>query len=458
MLNIKNAMLIKELKPLIIKYGNNTKIYNLVHESFIKKGLTGSNAKNLFTGKLPLESLDITCQKELFLLFSFTDSMRKALNSFDEMSKDTFGSEEEYSKLKLENYFTPMEIEEFTDFVIEKKEISRYPYRLKNMLKVGENHYIGIISSRELSWIDASNDIVYDFAVQRDPKIDIFGMKRINTDLKKIDKITDNLLSGNYFSDEIKLNVKNDGEDHIEFDSKDGIYGDLIIHSGTITCFDGYHRKAANSKAMNINNELQFNWKLGVTNYPEPKAKKFMIQINKQKPIKIEHIRNIDETRNENVIVNNIINNSNSELADKIKDSDAELKHDGLTKKSILSLAIEEQYKEFLTTKINNIEISNWIVEFTNHLMGLYTNEFLFNVDKIKKISYINHKNMFMGYIALSRKLYKQDDWKNKTKKIMESVDFSIDNDIWKSIKINEDNLNKTSKNELYNIFIKKEV
>jgi len=40
----------------------------------------------------------------------------------------------------------------------------------------------------------------------------------------------------------------------------------------------------------------------------------------------------------------------------------------------------------------------------------------------------------------------------------MESVDFSIDNDIWKSIKINEDNLNKTSKNELYNIFIKKEV
>ena len=90
--------------------------------------------------------------------------------------------------------------------------------------------------------------------------------------------------------------------------------------------------------------------------------------------------------------------------------------------------------------------------------MGLYTNEFLFNVDKTKKISYINHKNMFMGYIALSRKLYKQDDWKNKTKKIMESVDFSIDNDIWKSIKINEDNLNKTSKNELYNIFIKKQV
>ena len=36
MLAIKNAMLIKELKPLIIKYGNNTKVYNLVHESFIK--------------------------------------------------------------------------------------------------------------------------------------------------------------------------------------------------------------------------------------------------------------------------------------------------------------------------------------------------------------------------------------------------------------------------------------
>jgi len=455
MLSIKNAMLIGELKPLILKYGNNSKIYNIIQEEFIKKGLSGSNAKNLLTGKIALETLDITNQKELFLLFSFTDAMKKALSTFDEMSKDTFGMEEEYIKLKLEYYFTPIEIEEFTEFVIEKEEVRKYPYRLRNMLKVGENHYIGIITSKELAEIDSTNDIVYDFATQRDPKIDIFGMRRINVDTRKIDAIEKSLLAGEYFSDEIKLNVKNDGEDHIEFDSKDGIYGDLIIHSGTITCFDGYHRKTANSKAQNKNNELQFNWKLGVTNYPEPKARKFMTQINKQKPIKREYVKNIDETKNENTIVNNIINNSNSEFADKIKESDAELKFSGLTKKSILSLAIEEQYEEFLNTKIYNIEISNWIVDFTNYLMGLYPNEFLFNVDKTKKVSYINNRNMFIGYIALSRKLYKQDDWKSKTVKIMNSIDFSIENSIWKNIRIDDNILNKTSRKELYNLFIK---
>jgi len=452
-LGIKNAMLINELKPLISKYENNSKVCGIIQKDFIKRGLTGSNAKNLFTGKIALETLDITNQKELFLLFSFTDAMKKALSTFNEMSKDTFGLEDEYTKLKLEYYFTPLEIEEFSEFVIEKEETRKYPYRLKNMLKVGENHYIGVISSKELAEIDATNDIVYDFAVQRDPRIDIFGMKRINVDTRKIDAMEKSLLAGEYFSDEIKLNVKNDGEDHIEFESKDGIYGDLIIYSGTITCFDGYHRKTANSKAQNKNPDLVFNWKLGITNYPEPKAKKFMTQINKQKPIKNEHIKNIDETNNENVIVNNIINNSNSELADKIKESDAELKFSGLTKKSILSLAIEEQYEEFLNTKIYNIEISDWIVDFTNYLMGLYSNEFLFNVEKTKKISYINHRNMFIGYIALSRKLYKQEDWKSKTVKIMNSIDFSIENNVWKDIRINDNILNKTSRKELYKLF-----
>jgi hypothetical protein len=183
-----------------------------------------------------------------------------------------------------------------------------------------------------------------------------------------------------------------------------------------------------------------------------------MIQINKQKPIKREHIKNIDETKNENVIVNNIINNPNSELADKIKDSDDELKFGGLTKKSILSLAIEEQYNEFLKTKVNNMEISNWIVEFTNYLIGLYPDEFLFKVEKTKKNSYINHKNMFMGYIALSKRLYQNNNWKQIVKTIMNDVDFSIKNDNWKSIKIEDNSLNKTSRKELYNMFLNKEV
>ena len=454
MLNVNNAMLIKELNPLILKYGRNSKIYSIIQEKFISRGLTGSNAKNLLTGKLPLETLDINNPKELFLLFAFTDSMKEALSSYDEMSKNTFGASIEYNKLRLENYFTPMEIEEFKDFVIEKEEISKYPYRLKNMLKVAEGHYVGIIDCKEFARIDASNDIVYDFTVQRDPKIDVYGMKRINVDLKKINEISECLLSGRYDSDEIKLNVEKDGEDNLEFVSKDGIYGELIIHSGRITCFDGYSRKSANSIANNKNSDLHMNWKLCITNFPKFRAKRFMIQVNKQKPINYEHIKNMDETKNENVIVGNIINNPNSELADKIKNSDADLKHGGLTKKSTLSIAIEDQYKEFLNSKIHNIEISDWIVDFTNYLMSIYPNEFIDNIEKTKLLSYINHRNMFIGYIGLSKRFYKQDNWKNKVKDIMNNIDFSVENNIWNNIRINDNNLNKTSRKELYNLFL----
>jgi hypothetical protein len=455
MLKDKNALLINELKKIIVKYGNNTKVRNIISKEFSDRNMLSSHAIKILTGIQSLETLDIENQKDLFLLFIFTVSMQKALSTHDEVLNDTLGTFEEYSCIEVKNYFTEIEVETFNEIKLEKKEVSKYPYVFKNMLKVDDNHYTGIISAQYLGEIDAANDIIYNFKNQRDPKIDVFGMKRINIDKDKIKEIADNLLSGKQFPDEIKLNVLKDNESQFEFKSRDGTIGDIIVHKGIINIFDGYHRKTANNIALQINPDLNFSWKVAITYFSEIKAQAYMVQIDKQKPIDKKHTQIMDKTQNKNVVVDEIIDNSKSELAEQIRDNDAELKFGGLTTKSILSLAISEQYSEYLKSKVQIKEIADWIVDFTNYLMGIYDNEFIFNIQETKKDSYINHKNMFFGYIALSKNLYQQEDWKDKLKNVISSIDFLKGNEYWNNIKFGDGELSKSTRNDLYKLFNK---
>jgi hypothetical protein len=180
-----------------------------------------------------------------------------------------------------------------------------------------------------------------------------------------------------------------------------------------------------------------------------------MVQINEQKPIKREHTRGMNTNIIGNLVVDRIKDGS-SEFGTQIKDNDAELKFNGLTKKSILSLAIEDCYKEYLGNRLLINPLGDWIAEFMDYLMGLYIDEFIFDIKNTKETSYINNKNMFIGYLALSERLYKHDDWKIKLKGKMDSIDFNINNPYWKEIAYNpNEDLSKKTKKDLYNLFRK---
>lgn len=459
MLKEKNALLIQELNKLVKKYGNNTKIRDIIKREFEQRNKLSSFAIRILTEKLPLETLDIENQEDLFLLFIFTKALQQALSKKDEILNDTIGMFEEYTKIDVNNYFTELEIETFNDLKLEKKEISKYPYVFDYMLKFGEGHYSGLITDKQLAEIDAANDIIYNFNIQRDPIIDVFGNKKINMEKNKIEKIDKLLENKDYFPDEIKINILKDGEDKIEFISKDGIFGKVIVHSGIMTIFDGYHRKTANSIAVSNKPDLGNVWKFAITNFAEFKAKKFMKQVNEQKPMKYEHTQNIDVTINQNLVVDEIKNNALSELAGQIKDYKEELKYGGLTTKLILSNAINEQYGDLLESKVYIKTIADWIVEVSNYMIGWwYENDIIFTNLDLKKNSYITHKNMFAGYVALTKYLYQKSDWKEKLKEVFNSIDFSVNNEIWKEIDLTNDNFTKTTRNQLYKLFKKGDV
>lgn len=436
MLLSKRAELIEILNKYIHKYGGKRFIRNAVTQEFKNRNLNSGYGNKIFNGRLELEALDIDKNEDLFILYSFTNGLYKALDDTESNTENN-----DALLLKPDIYFTPIECNNFQDLVLEVEE-SGYPYLLQNMLKVADGQYMGIISAKELSKLD--KDIVYNFNTQRDAKIDKFGIKSINISRKKIDEIKARILSGDQFPDSIKINILRDGNDDVEFLTENGKIGALKIKSGEMDIFDGFHRKTASQMALLENSDLNFNWGITITNFTEKRAQDFMVQIDKQTRIRQEYIKGLDKTKFENLAVDLIVDNPLFELANKIKLSDQELRFGGYTKKSLLSTAIKDNYSEILTTKIKTRNISDWIVEFLN-----FISEFLNDKD------YSTNKYMFMSYIALSKSMYGKGSWREDVNKILSSFDFNLSNNHLSFLKdIDGSNINNYKKNKIYNLFI----
>ena len=441
MLSQNNANLVTVLNQMINKYGTNRRVRECLKAKFAERNLLSSYPIKILTKRLALETLDIKNDKELFVLYVFTQGLQDALKLTDN-NNNNIGLEDEILKLDVEQYFTVSEHKYFSEQKYPAENQEGYPYIFRNMLKVADGHYMGIISAQDLALIDKANDIIYNFNTQRNAKVDVFGIKRININIKKIQEITDNLLNGRQFADEIKINILRNGEDDITFDTNDGVVGDLNVVCGEMDIFDGFHRKTANQLAIIKNPDLQFNWKLTITNFTEQKAQDFMVQINKQTPIKKEYINTLDKNKIENLVVDFIVDNPSFELSDKIKNTEQELKFNGYTKKSLLAVAIADNYGDLLLQKSKAKIVADWIVDFLN-----YISEYL------NKNNYSANKYIFLSYIALSRKLYGNDNWRNIATQIITSYDFSRNNTDNIYIGSISGNLNKNTKNRLYELF-----
>ena len=348
MLKEKSVELIQELRILIRKYSSNDKVRKIIVSEFDKRNMGGKQAIYILNEKRSLSTLNIDEEKDLILLFVFTNAIYNALSFKENEDSPTLGEISEVLSIVPDNFFNTIEIENMADYKEGKKPDIKKQYVLHNMLYVSPGYYKGLISAKDLAEMDAENDIIYNFKNQRDPHIDVYGEKRIQFDKNKAEKITFRLLEGSQFSDDIKLNLLHDGEDEILYEKN----GDLTIISGNLNIFDGYHRKTASSQAIAINPELNFNWGLVITNFSESKTLEFMTQINEQKPMKKEHTKNLDSSVLGNVIVDAIRDIKTSEFAQNIKESDAELKFGGFTKKLTLSISIEECYGDKLTNKL----------------------------------------------------------------------------------------------------------
>lgn len=448
MLATQGVLLVQELNKLIKKYSTNDKVRKIIVEEFSKRNMRAGTAINILTERLELSTLDIDSNKDLIILFVFTTGMFKALTNKESENKEPLNAEDGL-KINPTDYFTPIEIENLSEYKMEKKSSKVEEIVFPKMNQIAPGFWSGSINSKYFAELDAGNEFIYNFKTQRDPVIDIYGMKRIHLNKTNVKEMVDRLLSGKQFPTTIVVNVLKDGEDEIIYNEKTG---DLRIISGTKNLVDGQHRKVSNSLAMEINPELDFNWLFVVINYSEIKAQEYMVEINKQQKMKPEHIKNLDTASLGNIVVDVIKDITTSEFAENIRDNDRELEFGGMAKKSTLSLAIEECYKTKLT-KLKTKSIAKHIANVMDYIIGLNVEQFVISPDKTKEVSCINHKNMFAGYVSLSEVLYEDKDWEEKIEKVFSEVDFGLNNSFWKDNGIFDNDMNKNTRDKLYKFF-----
>lgn len=446
MIKQKENELKSKLKDIIKEIGHKSDIKRNISAEFISRNLTGTRgatgASWVFTGNLDLNTLTDE-EEDIRFLFLFSFSLIKAMV----IAKIT-----EYS-IKLEDYFTKLEIEKWTDYEEETKSKNVFPITFENVQEIVQGKiWQTVLTAQQLHQLNDDNMLVYNFKTQRNPTITSSG-ERINIDTKKVNEIKERLIGGEQYPDPIILNVLNNGESRAVYDNKSKTL--TVYDESIINVVDGFHRKTANTIAIETNPNLSFNWQVTFTFLSEKAAHDYMSQKDRQKPMRKEWIKQMDYSLPENLAIDVIIDDKLSELAKVMKDSDEYIRFKkALTKKSIISSAIKDKYEEQLAISSNIRSIARWIVEFTDYLMGLYTDEFIVKPYQVKKTSYINNKNMFYGYIALSAKLQNNSNWKELLKQKIESIDFSKDNFIWREIGIIEDkDINKSVKNKIYNLF-----
>jgi hypothetical protein len=307
------------------------------------------------------------------------------------------------------------------------------------------------MSAQTIEKLNAANILFWNPNTQRGFKVTRTGL-RVNVNANKVKEIAERVLDGKQFADDLKFNIVKTGEDKVVYNSKKRT---LTIYEGSIiNTFDGQHRKEAIVSALSKNPNLISSWPVKITNFSEVRTHDFMVQINKQTPIDEEIVSSRDYSKNENLVVDKIMD-SKGELSSVTSETIDYIKTNrGLVSKSILSEAIADNYEGKLEIGMDRDNVADWIVEFTNYLMGYYRDEFIIKPYEIKKSSYINNINMFYGYIALSAKLRDNVEWKEMLKQKIDSIDFSINNPLWREIGlIGEKQINKTTKNKLYDLF-----
>lgn len=427
MINEKFNQLKDKLRLIIAEVGHRKELKQGIGKEFMSRNIPAHRAMHVFMGNESLDTM-YNVENDIRFLFIFSVALNKAL---------------EEERIDVKEYFTILEYNKYVNYREEERDESIFPITFKNVVQITDNIWQATMTAKELYEMDANNVFVYNFLTQRQPKITSAGVQ-IDFDKRKTIEIKERMLDGEQFPDHIKINILRTFQEQIHFNARSQTL--TVGENSIINTFDGHHRKVANSLAVNENPDIEFNWGLIITNMSESEARDYMIQIDKQKPIKREQIRTWDTSRKENLVVSVIADDKISRLNKIMVEQRSEIKNKrGLVTKSIIAEAIDENYEIDETTDIR--ALGKWIVEFTDELMSLYPMN-------TQNDSMINDENLFYGYIALSAKLKDEPDWTIKLRDRMETINFNKDNPAWRQLGLlGKRKLTKLRRKKIYNLF-----
>lgn len=327
-----------------------------------------------------------------------------------------------------------------------------FPLTFSNATVVGNSAYMVTMSIQTISKLVDNNLIYYNFETQREAKYVKRKDKIIiepTLNKKSVKEIKELLLEGNLvptvlvFNCETRSTSDPTGEELI-YDSKKL---ELTVTRDTkVSVTDGFHRITGARNALQENPELDFNFAVLLTNFSTKMAQQYMAQISKANPVSKTRIQELEASRLSDTVVQQL--KTDSELRGRISQTNRlHTLNRELVSYNVLADSVDETFQ--IDTKLQALEIADFLSSFFDFLIGSYPNEFINNIEETRKESIINDNNMFVGYITLASRMYSEGLKARDVVKIIKDIDFSrTENPLWKQIGVLDDKGNITETNK----------
>lgn len=408
--------LVSTIKDNIIAISSDKNANLEIKEQLSNNGISGGRIENVFSDPDLLFEADI---REVALL------------------TEQFFLKTGIMELKPEDWFTEVEMKRARQFDrrLLTEDLAPTKIMFENTTIVGNGVYVTTIDVPTIAELMNTQILNYNYDIQRSAKIvkrNEQVIKKPTVYMKNVREIKEYLLKGQLVSTTLAFNAAVGSSETGEELTFDASTGTLIVNEGTqLDILDGYHRCLASQAAYGDNPDLDFRFMLMISNYTTREAQQYQAQLAKATPIPKTRVQELEANRRADTVVRQL--RAESELKDRISSHHQVSKAQGeLVSYNVLSDAIDREFK--MRTSRDVREVSSFLKEFFDYLIGDFAEEFVYNSEK--KESLMSYNKMFAGYIALAAKLKKEKVSLDKLKDILKQIDFSRDNPLWKDLGI----------------------
>lgn len=346
----------KELKIVLSILNGNKRIKNKITERFVQKGFLPGEIKDIFAGRIIIDSLSqiFLCLLSIYIY---------------EISDDDFIK----NKIQPTNFFTELEIEKANEYTISQETEPQYPIIFKNIYKINSDQWMTTLTAQELVNLFNRRVITYNPETQRQLKIKEYKDKiitEISINKQSVKEIKEAILTNKFVSNFITFNIEQTGQEVFYFDEKANT---LTIENGTLSSLDGFHRDMAIIEAVKENPEIEYITGVMVTNFDIPKAQRYIVQEDKKNKISSKHIKSLNVDKPSNLIVKKINENSNSYLSGKVTTNKLIIKKkQALVLFDVLSDVIDIEFNPKENKDV--ITYSKFIIDGLNYIIENNTN------------------------------------------------------------------------------------
>ncbi|GFN32509.1 DNA sulfur modification protein DndB [Paenibacillus xylaniclasticus] len=302
------------------------------------------------------------------------------------------------------NFYSSREIKNAERYKREVVEQLTLPYTFEGVIAAPSGRdYVTIMSYQEVVKLWLSKILTYNFDTQRlskkKAKKDGTFLEKIDINQKSVKNIARLMTEGKYKADTLLFNILVDGNDDVEYSN-----GDLTIGEGTtLNLIDGAHRVTAMIKVLEDNPNFDGFINVAIKHFPLQEAQFLLGQVNTVNRFDKTLIKNYMSETIGAQITKDLMNIPELRNRVSIKTTlDKKILY--FTNFAILSESIESIF-EPKNTK-DRYDFTEALKKFFGYLIPSFESELTTNKSEVAKVSWINHHNMFVGFVVVAKKLY----------------------------------------------------